>query len=136
MNIRLAASHRPLAAFSYSSLTDIVLLLLVFFLLTSSFIVTEGLKVALPPAAHAVNAEATRLTLTLLPDGRIAVNGAVVPDDRLEEAVRATLHDPANDIVVLSSDRSAPFSRAVFAMDAAKGAGAVHFFISTIPRDR
>ena len=46
--MKFKTSNEPLASFSYSSLTDIVMLLLIFFLLTSQFVIQTGVKVKLP----------------------------------------------------------------------------------------
>ena len=46
--MRFSTSNQPLSVFSYSSLTDIVLLLVIFFLLSSQFVIQTGVKVKLP----------------------------------------------------------------------------------------
>ncbi|HRI48364.1 MAG TPA: biopolymer transporter ExbD, partial [Ignavibacteriaceae bacterium] len=50
--MKFETTNKPLAAFSYSSLTDIVMLLLIFFLLTSQFVIQTGVKVKLPGAKN------------------------------------------------------------------------------------
>lgn len=137
MRIDLKTSHKELSAFSYSSLTDIVLLLLIFFLLTSSFMVTEGLKVNLPSATYTTTTDQKQVTVSLLEDGRMLVDGAETKDADLAGMLRARVTDPAQQVVVLSSDRAVPLERAVFVLDQARGIGASRFFISTFPaKDR
>ncbi len=131
MKIRLTQDNKLLDSFSYSSLTDIVLLLLVFFLLTSSFIITEGIKVTLPEAEHATTTDQEQLVVALLNDGRIFLNNVEVPADRFSSALQQKLTDPDKQVIVLSSDADVPLERAVFVMDEAKGLGATRFFIST-----
>ena len=70
MKIQLSQENKPLTIFSYSSLTDIVLLLLIFFLLTSSFIITEGIQVTLPEAKHTTASEQEQIVVALLNDGK------------------------------------------------------------------
>lgn len=48
--MKFQTSNKPIALFSFSSLTDIVMLLLIFFLLTSQFVIQTGVKVKLPGA--------------------------------------------------------------------------------------
>lgn len=135
MKLSLGTSLKPLTVFSYSSLTDIVLLLLIFFLLTSSFIATEGLKVNLPQAEHGTPAERSTINVTLTAEGEILINDAAVAEDAVASTLAGLVTDPATQTVVLSSDRTVPLERAVLVMDAAKGAGATRFFISTFPEE-
>lgn len=135
MKLSLGTSLKPLTVFSYSSLTDIVLLLLIFFLLTSSFIATEGLKVNLPQAEHGTPAERSTINVTLTAEGEIMINDATVAEDAVASTLAGLVTDPATQTVVLSSDRTVPLERAVMVMDAAKGAGATRFFISTFPEE-
>lgn len=135
MKIQLTQDNKPLTIFSYSSLTDIVLLLLVFFLLTSSFIITEGINVTLPEAENTTATEQEQLVIALLNDGRIYLNNVEVPEADFRGALQARLTDPEKQVIVLSSDADVPLQRAVFVMDEAKGLGATRFFISTTQKE-
>ncbi len=135
MKIQLTQDNKPLTIFSYSSLTDIVLLLLVFFLLTSSFIITEGIKVSLPEAENTTATEQDQLVVALLNDGRIFLNNVEIPVDMFPGALKERLTDPEKQVIVLSSDADVPIERAVFVMDEAKGLGATRFFISTTRKE-
>jgi biopolymer transport protein ExbD len=131
MKIQLTQDNKPLTNFSYSSLTDIVLLLLVFFLLTSSFIITEGIKVTLPEAENTTTSEQEQLIVALLNDGRIFLNNVEVASGAFPSALKELLTNPEKQVIVLSSDADVPLERAVYVMDEAKGLGATRFFIST-----
>ena len=135
MKITIPQSNRLLSAFSYSSLTDIVILLLIFFLLTSSFISTKGLKVRLPEAANVTVSEQRNVTVNLLKDGSILVDDVPVNPPDLREMLRRRLTEPEKQTIILSSDRDVPLSQAVFVMDEAKSIGASRFFISTAPKE-
>jgi biopolymer transport protein ExbD len=135
MKIQLTQDNKPLTIFSYSSLTDIVLLLLVFFLLTSSFIITEGIKVTLPEAENTTVTDQEQLVVALLNDGRIFLNNVEVPVDMFPAALKDRLTDPEKQVIVLSSDADVPLERAVYVMDEAKGLGATRFFISTTQKE-
>lgn len=131
MRIRIDTVNKPLALFSYSSLTDIVLLLLIFFLLTSSFIATSGIKVNLPAASATQPMDRNRIVITLRTAGGIFLNDAPVTNAELGARLKALLTDPANQVVILASDKDVPLERAVFVLDAARRQGAARFFIST-----
>jgi biopolymer transport protein ExbD len=136
MKIRLETKNELLSAFNYSSLTDIVMLLLIFFLLTSSFIATKGIAVRLPDAANTTVADSRQVSVELLRDGRIIVNGSETAPASLRGALQALATDPARQLVVLSSDRDVPVASAVYVMDEAKAAGLSRFFISTAPKEQ
>jgi biopolymer transport protein ExbD len=51
--MKFSTQLKPLSVFSHSSLTDIVFLLLIFFLLSSSFVVQSGIKIQLPKSTAA-----------------------------------------------------------------------------------
>ena len=136
MKIQLDQDNKPLTIFSYSSLTDIVLLLLVFFLLTSSFIITEGIQVTLPEAKNTTASEQEQIIVALLNDGRMFLNNEEINPADFRTALEERLTEPEKQVVILSSDRDVPLERAVFVMDEAKGIGASRFFISTkMPED-
>ncbi|MBL0175245.1 MAG: biopolymer transporter ExbD [Ignavibacteria bacterium] len=131
MRIRLTPSHQLLSAFSYSSLTDIVLLLLIFFLLTSSFIATKGLTVTLPSAENVKSTDQQQVRVTLHRDGRMEINDAATTPATLRADLHRAVTDSSRQVIVLSSDKDVPFERAVLVMDEARAIGATRFFIST-----
>ena len=136
MRIKLPQTHAVLSVFSYSSLTDIVLLLLIFFLLTSSFIATKGLTVKLPEAANAKTTDPGIVTVTLHRDGSIDVNGALSSIDSLRGDLGRMLPDPEKQVVVLQADKDVPFDRAVRVMDEARGLGVASWHIATQDREQ
>ncbi|MAT39903.1 MAG: biopolymer transporter ExbD [Ectothiorhodospiraceae bacterium] len=135
MKISLTPRNKTLTVFSYSSLTDIVLLLLVFFLLTSSFIVTEGIKVILPEAEYSQTSEEKQVVINLLEDGRIYINGEETPYEEIETRLQAVITEPEEQVVVLASDKTVALEQAVYVIDQAKGVGASRFFISTTQKE-
>ena len=69
--MKFKMQNEPLSIFSYSSLTDIVMLLLIFFLLTSQFVVQTGVKVKLPSSKTNEKTSPSRLVVTLTAAGAI-----------------------------------------------------------------
>ena len=84
-----STGRKALTAFSLASLTDIVLLLLIFFLLTSSFVTQNGLRVELPDVASAAPLEQEYVAVTIEPDGTFFVDEREVTADSLTAAVAA-----------------------------------------------
>ncbi|HEX9615629.1 MAG TPA: biopolymer transporter ExbD, partial [Bacteroidota bacterium] len=72
--MKFSTQHKPLSVFSYSSLTDIVFLLLIFFLLSSSFVIQTGIKVQLPKSATAEQETQRQIVITVTEQGSIFLN--------------------------------------------------------------
>ena len=120
-----------LSAFNFSSLTDIVMLLLIFFLLTSSFVTTKGLDVVLPEAANIEKQNDLRLDVSLKEDGTIAFNGEETTVTALPSQVQEAITGDTTAIVVIRADKGLPYEKIIEALDVVKGAGATKFFLAT-----
>ncbi len=122
-----------IAAFSYASLTDVVLQLLIFFLLSSAFVVQSGVKVQLPKAAPAETETKSNIVVSVTNEGDIFVNADPVTLNDLPERIRTLLLDRPDQLIILQADRMLPLQRAVDAMDAVKAGGGSRFMIATEP---
>ena len=88
MTFNFSSTNKPLAMYSLAGLTDIVLLLLIFFLLTSSFIPQFGIQVNLPQAQTSAPMEDRYVSVAITSDGRYYVNQDLVPREQLLDAIR------------------------------------------------
>src|SRR5690625_7153713 len=79
--------RKPLSMFSQSSLTDIIFLLLIFFLLTSSFVTDHGIMVNIPQAQSSVTMEQNQVSVSITPEGSFFVGGEKVPRAGLADAI-------------------------------------------------
>ena len=67
--MKFKTENKLLTAFNFSSLTDIVFLLLIFFLLSSTFIVQPGIKVKLPKSETTEITSDKNITISIARDG-------------------------------------------------------------------
>src|SRR3972149_3794132 len=81
--MKFKTSNEPLASFSYSSLTDIVMLLLIFFLLTSQFVIQTGVKVKLPGSETNEKSAPSLLIVTVTSAGLVYLGQEQVGIDQL-----------------------------------------------------
>jgi len=125
---------KPLEIFNFSSLTDIVLLLLIFFLLSSSFVMSTGIKVQLPRAETGEPESAKNITLTLTETGALYVNGEQVSLGTLGAKLSDLLRKQEEKLVIIRADRGVSLQSTVEVIDVAKAAGAGKFLIATLPR--
>jgi biopolymer transport protein ExbD len=112
-------------------LTDIFLVLLIIFMVTSSVIVNQGqgaakagLKVNLPKGSAAdVTTATTDLSVAVLSDGRLILAGDVVSPDELKKALANAQAKNPSTLVVIQADEGVPHGKVVEVMEMAKGAG-------------
>jgi biopolymer transport protein ExbD len=112
-------------------MADVVLLLVIFFMTTSSFVQVErGLPIDLPGSATAVPTPSA-IEVSLATDGTLALDGVSVAGlSELEAGLREALAARPG-AVALRADRSAPHGRVVEVMDVIRRAGATRLGIST-----
>lgn len=110
--MNLQTRNKVEASFSMASMTDLIFLLLIFFMLTSSFVTPSGLPVNLP-SSQAGNIEVQKASVTVTRDLIYFVNDKRVTKNTLEAELKRNL-SPANGVVVLHIDKSVPTEELVF----------------------
>ncbi len=126
-----AGNDAVFAEINITPLTDIFLVLLIIFMVTSSVIVNQGsagakagLKVNLPKGSAAdVTPAATDLSVAVLSDGRLVLAGDVVSQDELRKALETARQKNPNTLVVIQADEGVSHGHVVEVMELAKGAG-------------
>jgi biopolymer transport protein ExbD len=93
--------------FSLSSMTDMVFLLLIFFMLTSSFVTPSGLPVSLP-SSKASNIEIQKVSVTVTKDLQFYVNDKKTTEADIESELRQALAGGEEGAVILHVDESVP----------------------------
>lgn len=102
MSVDFSTQRKPLTAYSLAGLADIVLLLLVFFLLTSSFIPQFGIQVNLPKTETAAPNQAQYISVSITADGTFYVEQERIPREALLSAIRDNLN--GRSMLVLRAD--------------------------------
>lgn len=119
------------------SLIDVLLTLLMFFVLTTTFVQQGHMKVALPSASDKATAPANHeLVIVIDKQGHFFVgNNRVLGDDEvtLQRAITALAGDNHDRQVLLRADAMTPHQAVVTAMDALGRLGFTHLAIATAP---
>ena len=105
MNFNFSSDKKPLATYSLAGLTDIVLLLLVFFLLTSNFIPQFGIQINLPQAETSAPMDDRYVSVAITSDGQYYVNQNPVEREQLADALYEAKED--RTVLVLRADEEA-----------------------------
>lgn len=107
----LKSKHKIDSAFSLSSMTDVIFLLLIFFMLTSNFVAPSGLPVNLP-SSKTSTIVLQRVSVTITDDLRYFVNDKRSSFNQLEQDLREVLQN-GEGVVVLHVDKSVPVEHLV-----------------------
>lgn len=110
--MNLQSRNKVDPAFSMASMTDLIFLLLIFFMLTSSFITPSGLPVNLPTSV-ASTIEVQKVSVTVTKDLQFYVNDKRVTKSTLEGELKSKLSGPKG-VVVLHIDESVPTREMVY----------------------
>lgn len=100
------------ASFSMASMTDLIFLLLIFFMLTSNFVTPSGLPVNLPTSV-ASTIEVQKVSVTVTKDLQFFVNEKRVTKSTLEGELKSRLVGNKG-VVVLHIDESVPTREMVY----------------------
>ena len=113
--------RRPEVSINLTPLIDVVFLLLIFFMVSTSFSELTQLVVDLPEAEGAPASTNTTLLLAVDVEGNMTLDGAPVPNDArgLSEALRQRLSGNTDISVTLSADAITPHQYVVTAIDVA-----------------
>ncbi|MBU1170983.1 MAG: biopolymer transporter ExbD [Proteobacteria bacterium] len=114
-----------------TSLIDIVFMLLIYFLLTTNFMVEEGIKVKLPQAKASAPITREEITVYVDREGRAFINTKEFREDALFKELKTMIGGQKDRLVMVKADRLVELNRAVKVMDLAKAAGAERLCLAT-----
>lgn len=106
------------AEFSMSSMTDIVFLLLIFFMVTSTQIAPNGLQVTLPKSSSQITQKPT-VSVSINENLQFAVNMEIIPFENLETYLQQELAGQEEPSIVLRVDTKVPTGETVKVMEIA-----------------
>jgi len=115
-------------------LVDVVLLQLIYFMLTSSFIMQPGIKIKLPTATTTEKIEKREIFVSVSKEGIIFFKERCVSIDELEKLLLKERKKNGNLIIVIKGDREAKHGDIVRVMDIARKTGIEKIAIATMPQ--
>jgi biopolymer transport protein ExbD len=129
------------AEINITPLTDVFLVLLIIFMVTSTALVESevasrsGMKVVLPKAnaAGPVSQRRSDPVLTVTKNGDLFLGAKKVDPATLEADIRKALNDVSSETLLIRGDKNVMLGAAVDIMSTAKKAGATHIAILTAP---
>lgn len=118
------------AEINVTPLTDVFLVLLIIFMVTTTIVQNEGKNIDLPEGTQSEESP-QGVTVAIDVEGRIQVNDRVVSEETLLPELEAAIAAAEEKIVVLRGDKNIFFGQAVNILDLAQQAGAKGISIAT-----
>lgn len=130
--IHIERPERPRPTISMAPLVDCVFLLLIFFLLTSTFSQREAVRIHLPAMSTSSPLDKSGTIITVERDGTVALSGREVALGALESFLRAARQE--DDRALIVADRDVALSKVTDVLDTARRAGMTRVAIATRKR--
>ncbi len=122
--MKLRSRLPPLSPVPMATMADVAFLLIIFFMLTSTFARDTGLDITLPKAITSESLEKREVTVWVSRQGQIRVNDAWIEPGDLRNALRAEFAQANVRGVTIRGDEGVPYGTIVTVMDVAKQLGA------------
>lgn len=122
-----SGKYRILSEINMIPFIDVALVLLIIFMIMTPVLLKSQLKLVVPDskAADQVDPKDKTIDVQVRADGAIFMDGKMLNDEDIGDAIKARLHDPVNQGIVIEADKDVPFQRVVDVMGAAKKVGLV-----------
>lgn len=128
--IKFAKKKRESFQLDITPLINIVFLLLIFFMLTSSA-VNQGLDVELPDAATAEKINSQEIALSIGKNGDLLLENEKVSMEELSGKIKTLLDENGRDALIIQGDKNIEFGLFGQVLDRAREGGVVKFHIAT-----
>ncbi len=125
------SEHEPMATINITPLTDVFLVLLIIFMVTTPLIMTSGLKIKMPRTRALPSLSERDVVIGITSDARYFVNNVEITQARLQGYLKELNLD--GKLVVVQADASLSHGTVMKVMDIAKQAGAERLAIATEP---
>lgn len=116
-------------------LVDIMLVLLIIFMVTTTVIVRDSIAVRLPEASTGEPKKVSLLAVTLDRKGVLSLNGQPVSENAIRSFIRSERRRGSTPEAVIAADRDVSHGRVVGIIDLVRGEGVQKFAINVLRRD-
>ena len=126
---------RQIPEINMTPMIDVVLQLVIFFVVTTTFISVEsGAQVNLPSADFSRIEEAKTITVTITESNSIYINGALVDEKELAQVAVAELRQNPQATVIIEADKNVLHGKVVRVMDLLRKSGQKRWLLLPNPR--
>lgn len=123
----------PLTSINIVPLVDIILVVLIIFMVTATYMVKPAIRIDLPDAATGENTEPTSLGISVAADGTLMLDGTVITEPDLKARVAQEFTKDANVVCLISGDKDSRHGDVTHVIDLVKSLGVTKFAINIDP---
>ena len=134
--MNLIRNHKLRSSFDITPLVDMVFLLIIYFMVSTTFILHPGLKINLPSAKTSDAQPEKDIIITITPDSRIFVNQKEISLNSLSDEIRRKIKETNKDMVIIKGDKTIKYDLLISVMDEARIAGVNKINLSTIRKEK
>jgi biopolymer transport protein ExbD len=124
--------RRMITEINVTPLVDIMLVLLIIFMVTATYIVRESLEVKLPEASTGAPKKVTQLAVTIASDGKMALNGQPVSEAEVRKFIRERKKKGVKLEAVIAADKAVAHGNVVRVIDLVRQEGVLTFAINVL----
>ncbi|MDA7746793.1 biopolymer transporter ExbD [Psychromonas sp.] len=124
-------SSQEEAQIDMTSMLDIVFIMLIFFIVTSSFVKESGVEVNRPQASNSSSQKSATVFIAVTAQNEIYIDKRIVDKERVQAALESLATQQPNPSVVIQADELAFNGTVVSVMDSVKGAGISQIALAT-----
>ncbi|HHT9124762.1 MAG TPA: ExbD/TolR family protein [Candidatus Brocadiia bacterium] len=110
-------------AINIAPMVDMLFMLLIFFIVTSTFVEQPNIKLELPTAKHSEMGKTEQLTLIISREGKLYLQNEAIERKDLEMKLKDVFAQRQDKSLVLKADKLVPYGIVIDVMDAAKSVG-------------
>lgn len=114
-------------------MVDIMLVLLIIFMVTATYIAKRAIEVELPEAVSGNDVPSSLIGVMIKPDGSLILNGEAITDEDFKRKVSNLVYDNPDVQAVVEGDRSVSYGRVMEVIDTLRMLG-VKRFAATVER--
>ena len=133
--IRIRRRLHVATGVNMTAMIDVLLVLILFFMVSSTLVKSRGLAVKLPESKTADSETQNLLVVSISHDGRLYLNDDPVDEGRLGPSLKERRLATGQSTVIIRGARTIPYARMVEVMDLARTAGMEKISLATVQRN-
>jgi len=119
------------SAIDLTPMLDVVFIMLIFFIVTASFIKEAGIDISRPQAETTEKQDRASIFIALSPSGEIWIDRKNVPTSQLKATIEKLKAENPQGAVIIQADRDSKSKQLMQVMDAARDAGITQIAVAT-----
>ncbi|MGD1008135.1 MAG: biopolymer transporter ExbD [Ignavibacteriaceae bacterium] len=131
---RYKIEEKEFSEINITPFTDVILVVLIIFMITSPFLITGALMVKLPQSSSAETTLNSNIEVYLSSQNQIFLNSKLVELSQLPAYLQAEFIQKGSRDVVVKADKDAVYGNVVQLLDALKNAGASKLLMATLKK--